>query len=229
VKRFPKSCLTVGLSWTLLTVSIQSAFPQHHGLKSDPAITIRVYNFAQVSARSLIEAEKETTSIFQEVGINPLWVDCPLTHEESSNYPECQQAIGLMDFHLRIFSQQMAERYGKRFTTFGFSVPCPDDGRGCVSNVFLHRVEELAKRTGATLPGLMGHVIAHEIGHLLLGLTQHGPTGIMRAYWDREDLRRAALGHLVFTRDEANAIRNRVARRAERQEANQATKVVVRE
>jgi len=39
----------------------------------------------------------------------------------------------------------------------------------------------------ATISQILGHVIAHELGHLL-GSETHSPTGIMRADWNFKDL-----------------------------------------
>jgi hypothetical protein len=49
---------------------------------------------------------------------------------------------------------------------------------------------------------ILGHVIAHELGHLL-GLDSHSPTGIMRADWSRTDLEDAFSGNLLFARQRA--------------------------
>ena len=38
---------------------------------------------------------------------------------------------------------------------------------------------------------ILGHAVAHEIGHLLLRTMTHSTTGLMCALWDREDLKRA--------------------------------------
>src|SRR5439155_10444253 len=37
---------------------------------------------------------------------------------------------------------------------------------------------------------LLGRVVAHEVGHLLLGTTAHSATGLMRARWNDEEARR---------------------------------------
>ena len=63
--------------------------------------------------------------------------------------------------------------------------------------------------TGAVL----GHTIAHEVGHLLLPRGTHGPAGLMRATWRMEDMRDAAQGHLGFSPAEAAIIRARLAAR----------------
>ena len=54
---------------------------------------------------------------------------------------------------------------------------------------------------------ILGHVSAHEIGHLLLGPGAHGHDGIMRAGWSRQDLQQAAWGQLVFTDEESGRLR----------------------
>jgi len=49
----------------------------------------------------------------------------------------------------------------------------------------------------ADIAHIFGHVIAHELGHLL-GLESQTPKGIMRADWNSADLQDAACGYLLF-------------------------------
>jgi len=66
---------------------------------------------------------------------------------------------------------------------------------------------------GTTSAGdLLGLVMAHEMGHLLLRSADHGRTGIMRAQWIPKE-RDANRGHLFFTPKEANRMRSEVRRR----------------
>jgi hypothetical protein len=53
---------------------------------------------------------------------------------------------------------------------------------------------------------LLGYIIAHELGHLLLG-PGHAPSGIMRATWDMNDLEAIRQGRLKFSREECARIR----------------------
>lgn len=53
---------------------------------------------------------------------------------------------------------------------------------------------------------VLAHVMAHEIGHLLLPYG-HSSTGLMRANWDVADLRRAVYRQLKFTPEQAALIR----------------------
>ena len=56
---------------------------------------------------------------------------------------------------------------------------------------------------------MLAHVMAHEVGHLLLP-HGHSATGLMRANWDAADLRRAVYRQLNFTAEQAELIRARL-------------------
>ena len=45
---------------------------------------------------------------------------------------------------------------------------------------------------------LLGHVMAHEITHILQGIPRHSPTGLMKAHWSAGDLRRMMSTPLAF-------------------------------
>jgi hypothetical protein len=84
------------------------------------------------------------------------------------------------------------------------------EGAGCYSDVFYDRATELQSTSNADLSDILGNVIAHELGHLLLGSNSHDSSGIMRARWEREDLSRAARGNLLFTAKEAEHMRRKL-------------------
>jgi hypothetical protein len=54
---------------------------------------------------------------------------------------------------------------------------------------------------------LLARAIAHEIGHLLMGTTQHASNGLMRAVWSQAELRRKAAADWEFSKAEAQAMR----------------------
>jgi hypothetical protein len=98
--------------------------------------------------------------------------------------------------------------------------------------VFYNSVEALAQRQKevgikgdslryATKAQILGNMIAHEIGHVLLNLRSHSATGIMRGDWDLQDLQDVAYGCLLFTRLQAEIIRAEVVRRVGQAESVQ--------
>jgi hypothetical protein len=91
-----------------------------------------------------------------------------------------------------------------------------EEGTGCYSDVFYERAMELHADWKVNLSDLLGNVMAHELGHLLLGSNSHSPAGIMHAHWQGEELQRLSRGNLRFTDEQAHHMRGklRVARPA---------------
>ena len=94
-------------------------------------------------------------------------------------------------------------------------VAFPSDTGGTYITVFSHRVNLLAQTHHASPGPILGHVIAHEIGHLLLGPTRPNPTGIMREPWTAEEVQRLSQGTLLFSREDAAEMRRELKRRSQ--------------
>ena len=78
-------------------------------------------------------------------------------------------------------------------------------------SVFYSDVQELADRYGVSPEVLFGFVIAHELGHLLLGPHAHTGLGLMRPVWTRTDvLNGVAQGQFHFSAAEGERIRRRL-------------------
>ena len=92
----------------------------------------------------------------------------------------------------------------------GFALPCDRRGTACVGYVLYPRIETLAADGDATASVTLGHVMAHEIGHLLLG-PGHTPSGIMQARWNRDVLQSAARDDLHFTDEQSARLQAAVA------------------
>jgi Zn-dependent peptidase ImmA (M78 family) len=57
-------------------------------------------------------------------------------------------------------------------------------------------------------PRVLRHVMAHELGHLLLGSNAHAEIGIMRPRWFGQQLRAVERGALFFSPEQALLMRN---------------------
>jgi hypothetical protein len=68
-------------------------------------------------------------------------------------------------------------------------------------------------QTELEAPMVLGCAIAHEIGHLLLGPNRHSVSGVMRAHWEREDIRLALMGSMLFTSEQARLMQAEMQRR----------------
>jgi hypothetical protein len=76
---------------------------------------------------------------------------------------------------------------------------------------FYERILDVATILGVDPGLLLGEVIAHEMGHLLLPYDSHSRTGLMRAGWDKSQAANAVIGNLTFNPGESGLIRRSVA------------------
>jgi hypothetical protein len=184
--------------------------------RSGLVLTARVYNYAEASQRTLARAESEAGRIIGAAGVAAVWLDCPAFPTElrppaEQSDRDCSGPVSGATVILRILPRSTPANAAFRETIFGFA-----DGR-VLASVFCGRVEHFAldvDRDETEIPVILGHAMAHEIGHLLLGSGAHSKTGIMCGQWDRNYLRRALMGRLVFSPDEIARIQVEVLRRA---------------
>jgi hypothetical protein len=170
-------------------------------------LRLRVYNYA-ISRRLLAGAEAEATVILNSAGLDPVWIDCPLSDAESKTYPSCEPAIGTADFIITIVTKTGPERVSQGEDAMGQALPCPKTQMGCAAYVFYKDIQDEAAFAKVQVFRLLGHVFAHEIGHLLLGPNSHSPTGIMMAAWSDEDMQTVARGFLLFSDEQSRQMRD---------------------
>jgi len=113
---------------------------------------------------------------------------------------------------IRILPKSMSKQSGLTRDAFGYTLPTNKGRIGRTANIFYARVFDMAFY-GPVAGGfetaqgiILGHVIAHEIGHILLGPGSHSETGIMSFPWGRKQLVDASRGLLLFTPEQARNI-----------------------
>jgi hypothetical protein len=74
---------------------------------------------------------------------------------------------------------------------------------GVLATVHVGSVASLAKTTGTDLAVLLGRVIAHELGHLMMHGPAHARRGLMRPNWTPEEVRRNLAADWAFTAADA--------------------------
>jgi hypothetical protein len=85
----------------------------------------------------------------------------------------------------------------------------PEARTGVLVTVFPDRIADAVERS-QRLGDVLGPVIAHEIGHILLGSTTHSRTGLMRPGWTSDDLRHASPWTWRFAPEETQRMRERL-------------------
>ncbi len=178
-----------------------------------PAMSIRIYNYADVPPEVIMAAEREAARILGHAGIATRWQDC-----SSDQHPECQEGPGPVRLNIRILPVARIKLVGLPPGACAYSL-VPARGFGVVVSIFWRRVEELAKGLQVFQSLYLGHLFAHEIGHLLLADGGHSSAGIMRREWDLHDLSYAAQHKLLFDRRQADEMGARLAERSHAEQA----------
>ena len=179
---------------------------------AEAKLTLRVYNYASVDPEVLARAEKITEAIFEESGVGVSWMDCTPVRVETLPESACPSDAGASDLVLRLLPRRMARKLAAPKEPLGFAQQCPETEPACELTVFYFRVEELGA-DGHRPERILGHVMAHEVAHVLIG-PGHSEEGIMRRAWSREELRRMSVGlELGFSSEQCRRIEEAVLRR----------------
>ena len=167
-----------------------------------PRLTLSVFNDARVPEKVIGEARERAEYILMRAGLALSWIDCG-GESGKIDTPSCSQ----ISFPEHLSIRLVKGASGASEDTFGQSY-LNRDGEGSYASVYVSVLQ--ASSAGRLLrPGdLLGDVIAHEIGHLLLG-PSHSRAGIMCARWQPSELTLAARGGLLFSGEEAIRLRMR--------------------
>jgi hypothetical protein len=168
-------------------------------------MTVSVYNDASVLPDAMASAEATAARIFSLAGLQVKWVFCTPFPDFSPDAAACNHVSFPTHLHVRILprSRDLTN------STFGLSY-LSADGIGCYADIFFAPIADLHARSGQEVGPILGHVIAHEIAHLLLGTNSHSDAGIMRAQWQREELLWVDKGELLFTQEQSQVMRRRL-------------------
>ena len=156
-----------------------------------------------MSPAMVVDAESAAGRIFSAAGLELEWINCGDSNEPASVAQHCTEVTYPTHLQLRILFRPR----NLTASTLGISY-LDEKGSGCYSEIFATQADDLALDSWFRAV-LLGHVMAHEIGHLLLGTNSHSPLGLMRAHWEAVDLERAAKGQLLFTAQESERMKRR--------------------
>lgn len=175
-------------------------------------ILIRMINSSHLSDQLLRQGAKTARRIFNDAGVRTVWVNCTARESGPGRDPQCAREVDATDIVVRILAKKQAKRYELPKAALGVAI-VPPDQFGALANVFSHRVDEIARWTGVDEITAVGHILAHEAGHLLLHQPQHSERGLMRAAWSRAQLKAAQTRSLQFSASELRRLHRNVAER----------------
>jgi hypothetical protein len=163
-------------------------------------ITLRLYDYTGLDVAARLDTQREAGAALRQAGIDVQWRNCPSGICENADESAGYLLVALLP-------EKMSQKSAARPRQMGLAI-APDQAR-----VFVRRVMDLARAEGVSWTRLLGMLVAHEIGHLLLGSSSHFPGGIMRGEWRSLEIRQALMGTLIFTPEQAARMQDDVRRR----------------
>jgi hypothetical protein len=159
-----------------------------------PAQTARVWIYDQAGTpASLLDEMRETVIVVMryagvavQVRICGIW--------------PCEEPSTQVTYLVRLKKGRVRGRMGLAYVS--------QDKTGYI-DVYPEAASEFAMQTTPNCP-VLGYILAHEIGHMLMGPDSHAASGVMRASWKQEDASLMAWNRLRFSDAEAARMREAV-------------------
>jgi hypothetical protein len=190
-----------------VTLAVLTVFAATADVGADePRVVVRLYDTGAGDSAMRAAAIRTAAAIVAEAGIDLDWRDCT----DNGAQPFCQDTHRTRDLIVRIMptfvagtavrksSVEVLESLGDSEAPLGFAVIDSTTHVGKMATIFRDQVRTVARRTGVEFNELLGRALAHEIGHLLLRVPGHSPTGLMRAVWTDPELMLNRLEDWVF-------------------------------
>lgn len=170
--------LTTGVAFT---VALFTAGPAPAAQDEPTAVILYVDNYARVPPTLLARAQTEATRIYAAAGVQTMWIDGDHGAVPSAFSVQAASRAGMPHLRVLLLCREKSERK--------ISLDhVPPNVLGQAAHaagrayIFIGRVMEQGSRHRRDPALLLGRVLAHEIGHLLLPVPGHSEGGIMRAH-----------------------------------------------
>src|SRR5262245_26349969 len=168
-----------------------------------PTLQIHIRDYASVPKFALSSAVAEATAIFKGTGVRLEWT-VRKSSDPADHPPEARLPTNRITVH--VLPSPRDGSITQDPTKLG-AVPGADRG-GRIAYLFSSRIEVVARRTSVEFGVLLGMVLAHEMGHVLLKGQPHTRSGIMRPFYATQQIHEILSGHQGFSAAEAEVIRN---------------------
>jgi hypothetical protein len=154
----------------------------------DLNLTVYMKGAGPADLMTLAAAKATTTRIFAAIGVRIYW---------ASGTPRNASGAAL--------AMEFDSAAPARFRSDALAYATPFGSHTCI-HIFYDRVLRTVPAKSAA--GLLGHVMAHEITHVLQRNESHSETGVMKAHWTSSDYRAMSEGPLSMEQANIDAIRD---------------------
>jgi hypothetical protein len=190
--------VTAGIAAMLSTTAISGTEPLH--------LDVFVHEGVGLAPEIAAGGREAVARIFNRLDVQVVWLDRqpPACRPGALDNLDAQRDWLRSLFMIRLVATAATPRANvPSAAALGFAIPGTR-----VASVIYPRVEQLARESGSDAAMVLGHVMAHELGHLLLRQSSHSVAGLMQGRFDAVV---AQQGRLLFGDEEASAIRARLS------------------
>jgi len=181
--------------------------PGRQDFEENLPIRIRIYNYAGIEEGQLSAGQKIADRVLEKAGIHATWQDCPVRTDRKQSMPTCADDLSKLVLYVYLVERLERTVPSVPRNALGFSI-IPEENEGAtMAYVGYPRVCALASSISFRAEELLGLVMAHEVGHVLLGTNAHSNQGIMRATWRRRHLDARDWEEFEFTQVQTKRLR----------------------
>jgi hypothetical protein len=168
-------------------------------LAAGQQMNVAVCNLDGVRDAIVAKAKTETELVFRSAGVTIVWRDCDVfpTPAEQEREPWFIVRLRTGKPPLTVGPASL-DVMGKAFVE--------EHGGGTMADAYFQAVQATSAQHRGDSGVLLGFVMAHELGHLLLG-AGHTPDGVMQAAWSQKQMDALRQRWLRFTQEGAARIR----------------------
>jgi hypothetical protein len=145
-------------------------------------VSVRVKNSFVAPPAALFHAKSLARDMFAGIGVTLQWQGGAVRETDQGCWPPIE------------ISLEGGPPGADRPDSLAYAMPYLKGGARI--HVFVGRVASMVPPD--RLGTLLGHVLVHEITHLLQGVSRHSARGVMKAHWDTPDFRAMEVHPLPF-------------------------------
>jgi hypothetical protein len=153
---------------------------------------------ASVSGPLIVRAQSCASKLLAPTGVKLIWHDTPIGDPAGAN----SLAMTFLS------TAPGSYRTGRKAKALAFALPYASTGQQIL--VFHDRVSNFIAPYGGRSGVVLGHILAHEIGHVLERVARHSDSGLMQANWSHDDISMMIWTGLPFAPEDKALIRSRM-------------------
>jgi hypothetical protein len=169
-------------------------------------VSIRIHDYVHLRHAGLVRAQEVVSQMYGAIGVRATWLESLRQNDRIPSGHDGYEG-GPSELTIIILTPAMAHRLAVPDPVIGYAAAARGVG-GRIAYVIYDRIRNVARDAAVDDMRLMGIVMAHEIGHLLLAHQFHSADGLMRGQWEPSEFRSVRPDDLQFSTSQVVEIRS---------------------